>query len=125
MGKAFCLRGGQEQRNLKRSQLVRSVDPDCYTYCEFGSKNHSGENPRDSNKIVPIYANPSAHPRCLVYLLDLYFSKFPDSSKLKAKDDIFYLGPISKNPINPVDQWYECAPVGRDKLAKYLETIYV
>ena len=98
VGKAFCLRGGQEQRNLKRSQFVRSVDPDCYIYCEFGSKNHSDQNPRDSNKIVPIYANPSARPRCLVYLLDLYFSKFPDSSKLKAKDDIFYLCPVSKNP---------------------------
>ena len=31
VGKAFCLRGGEEQRALKKSQLVRSYDPDCYT----------------------------------------------------------------------------------------------
>ena len=28
VGKAFCLRGGQEQRDLKISQFVRSTDPD-------------------------------------------------------------------------------------------------
>ncbi len=40
VGKTFCLRGGAEQRNLKLSQLVRSYDPDCYTYVENGSKNY-------------------------------------------------------------------------------------
>ena len=34
VGKVFCLRGGQEQRNLKPSQFVRSSDPDRYTYVE-------------------------------------------------------------------------------------------
>ena len=44
IGKAFCIRGGQEQRQLKRSQFKRSYDPDCYTYVENGLKNHSGVN---------------------------------------------------------------------------------
>ena len=54
VGKAFCIRGGQEQRQLKRSQFKRSYDPDCYTYVENGSKNHSGVNFRENNKIVPV-----------------------------------------------------------------------
>lgn len=119
VGKAFCLQRGQEQQNLKHSQFTRSVDPVCYTFCEHGSKNHSEENPRDTNKIIPIYPNPLVRPRCLIYLLDLYFSKFPDTNKMKDKD-VFYLYPVSKNPYAP---WYECAPVGHDKLAKYLATM--
>ena len=35
VGKAFCLRGGQEQRDMKISQFVRSTDPDCYTCGEW------------------------------------------------------------------------------------------
>lgn len=38
VGKVFCLQGGQEQRDLKPSQFVRSSNPDCYTYVENGSK---------------------------------------------------------------------------------------
>ena len=105
VGKAFCLRGGEEQRNSKLSQLIRSSKPDCYTYVENGSKNKSGVNPREKNKIVPVYANPSARPRCLVYLLDKYFSKFPP----KAKDlDVLYLRPVSKQQLDRgmnVVQW--------------------
>ena len=47
-GKSFCLRGGQEQRGLKLSQITKSVesiggeDVSCYTYTEFGSKNRQG-----------------------------------------------------------------------------------
>ncbi len=72
VGKTFCLRGGQEQRDLKPSQFVRSYNPDCYTYVKNGSKNHSG-----INKVVPVYASVTYRPRCLVYLLDTYFQKFP------------------------------------------------
>ena len=120
VGKAFCLRGGQEQRDLKCSQFVRSFEPDCYTYTECGSKNRSGVSVKETNKVVPIYGNPSGRPRCLVYLLDLYFSKFPAKGKEK---DIFYLRPVAKCPSDPNARWYECAPVGRDKLSKFLETM--
>ena len=72
VGKAFCLRGGQEQRDLKPSQFIREYEPDRYTYVENGSKNHQGGfgTKRQSNKVVTIYANPDAVPRCVVYLLD-------------------------------------------------------
>ena len=36
VGKAFCLRGGQEQRNLKPLQFVRSFTPECCTYVDSG-----------------------------------------------------------------------------------------
>ena len=32
VGKAFCIRGGQEQRDLKPSQFIREYNPDRYTY---------------------------------------------------------------------------------------------
>ena len=77
MGKDFCLRGGEEQRQLKPSQLVHKRDPDHYVYIETGSKNRSGglRQINVENKIVPIYASPAAGERCLVFLLDLYLSK--------------------------------------------------
>ena len=70
VGKAFCLRGGQEQRNLKAAQFERGYEPDRYTYTENGSKNHQGRfgTSKESNKVVTIYANSDAEPRCLVYL---------------------------------------------------------
>ena len=38
VGKTFCLSGGQEQHGLKPSQFIRSLNPDCYTNVENGSK---------------------------------------------------------------------------------------
>ena len=32
VGKTFCLRGGEEQHSLKRSQFISSRNPDSYTY---------------------------------------------------------------------------------------------
>ena len=117
VGKTFCLRGGQEQRGLKPSQFIRSLNPDCYTYVENGSKNKSGVNPKEKNKVIPVYANSAARPRCLVYLLDKYFSKFSP----KGKDmDVFYLHPVSKK-VSDDEPWYECSPVGKEKLRKYME----
>ena len=118
-GKTFCLRGGMEQRHLKRSQFVRSHDPDCYTYVENGSKNHSGINTKEANKIVPVFACPEAKPHCLVYLLDVYFEKWP---KQAVERDFFYLRP-KKNPSESV--WYDCSPVGRDTLKRFTEKMCV
>ena len=46
IGKRFCIRGGQEQRNLGPSNFKwhskAGDDPDCVTYIEQGSKNRSG-----------------------------------------------------------------------------------
>ena len=82
VSKTFCLRGGQELRGLKPSQFICSSNPDCYTYVENGSKNKSGVNPKENNKVIPVYANSTARPRCLVYLLDKYFSKFSPKGKV-------------------------------------------
>ena len=41
-GKTFCLRGGEEHRNLKLSQVKRHTDPDRYVYTENSSKNRAG-----------------------------------------------------------------------------------
>ena len=115
VGKTFYLRGGEEQRNLKRSQFVRSYDPDCYTYIVKGSKNSSGINTKEANKIVPVFACLEAKPRCLVYLLDTYFEKCPPKA---AEMDVFYLHPKKSSSVSV---WYDCVPVGRDTLKKFTE----
>ena len=58
VGKAFCLRGGTEQRCLKPSQFVREYNSDRYTYTEKGSKNHRGGFGilHKSNKVVTVYS---------------------------------------------------------------------
>ena len=98
---------------MKCSQFKRSFDPDSYTYIENGSKNYSGVNATE-NKIVPVYSAPDGKPRCLVYLLDKYFEKFRPNDL-----DVFYLRP--KASYTSSDVWYDCVPVGIQKLKKYLE----
>ena len=41
-GKCFCLRGGQEHRDLGITQLQRFYKPDRYMYSEKASKNRPG-----------------------------------------------------------------------------------
>ena len=117
VGKTFCIRGGEEQRRLKRSQFRRSYEPDCYTYVENGSKNHSGVNVHDENKVVPVFACPEAKPRCLVFLLETYFGKFSQQS---IEMDLFYLRP-KKSPKD--NAWYDSAPIRRDKLKSFMEVV--
>ena len=118
VGKVCCLRGGEEQRNLKPSQFVRNASPHSYTYVENGSKNYSGVDPTGGNKCVPIYACPENQLRCLVYLLDLYFSKFPQ----KGFDmDVFYLRPKKSAPESLL--WYDCVPIGKHKLNTFMQAM--
>ena len=74
VGKRFCIRGGEEQRNLGPSQFLRSLDPDCLTFVEHGSKNRSSRanELHLKNKEVPCPAIPENRPCCMVYLMDLY-----------------------------------------------------
>ena len=73
-GKNFCLRGGQEQRNLKISQLKREVivvngkRVHSYVYQEFGSKNRQGNfsSLNLQNKIVRQHQNTTNPERCHV-----------------------------------------------------------
>ena len=118
VGKCFCLRGGEEQRNLRLSQFVRSSQPDCFTYAENGSKNNSGTNPKQANKVVPVYAVNESRPRCLVYLLDKYFKMLPPKA---FELDIFYLR--SKKKFAADGPWYDCVPVGKEKLRTYMDAM--
>ena len=73
IGKVCCLRGGEEQRNFKKSQFTRLKNPDMYKYVENGSKNRSGGTAQLNleNKLVSVHAVVENQPRCLVFLLDL------------------------------------------------------
>ena len=116
-GKNFCLRGGEECRQLKISQIQRVHSPDGYIYHEFVSKNRQGTfwQLHLANKEVPIYACPTAGDRCHVRLLDLYLQKLPSEA---IEKDIFYVRPLKKIPSDPSSPWYTSAPIGRITLDK-------
>lgn len=125
-GKHFCLRGGQEQRNLRLSQFSRVttvVDGKslgCYIYREFGSKNHqSGFNSLNvKNKVVKQYENTANPERCHVKLLDKYFEVLPKEAQ---DNDAFYLTSLSKKPSDTLKPWYSKTPVGRNRLNTMLK----
>ena len=122
VGKVFCLRGGDEQKNLKPSQFVRSQQPDRYVYTEHGSKNRSGGlgQLNVENKQVTGYATPDNQPRCIVFLLDKYFLKLP---KYAFEKDVFYLRPKQRGSDSPATPWYDAVPVGKNKLSKMVQEI--
>ena len=122
LGKTLCLRGGTEQRSLKPSQFRR--ESDRYVYIENGSKNHQGAfgKGKSENKIVSIYQNLSIGERCPVFLIDLYFSKFPQPPD---KFDYFYLKPLSTTPADSTKPWFLITPIGRNTLAKFVENMCV
>ena len=66
VGKRFCLRGGQEHRQLQLSQLKCLEDK--YVYYENVSKNTNGSFKQlyVKNKVVPLYLSPEAGERCPV-----------------------------------------------------------
>ena len=55
-GRNFCLRGGDEHRRLKLSQIKRYSAPDRYVNTENSSKNRSGgmAQMRVAHKVAPI-----------------------------------------------------------------------
>uniref|UniRef100_A0A1X7T9L7 Uncharacterized protein n=1 Tax=Amphimedon queenslandica TaxID=400682 RepID=A0A1X7T9L7_AMPQE len=73
-GKCFCLRGGEEHRQLKISQFQRLQNPNRYVYSENSSKNRPGGLLQTylSHKVVPIVENPAVGERCHVSILDKY-----------------------------------------------------
>ena len=68
VGKVCCIRGGEEQRNLKPSQFKHYTNPDRYVYSEHGSKNHNGGffQLDVESKNVSIFKYEEAGERCLV-----------------------------------------------------------
>ena len=114
-GKCFCLRGGQEHRELGVSQLKRLHDPDRYVYTERASKNRKGGmgQLRVEHKSVTIVANPSVGIRCHVSLLDKYISKLPSEA---IKKDYFYCRPLSYHSDDDAP-WYSAVPLGKNTLS--------
>ncbi len=96
IGKMFCLRGGQEHRALKLSQLQRCAD-DRYIYYANVSKNRNGsfKQLHVKSKVVPVYACPEARERCPV---------------------LFYVRPLEKMPLEPSKAWYSSVPLGKHTL---------
>ena len=119
-GKNFCLRGGEEHRNLKLSQIKRYTNPDRYVYTENCSKNRAGgiSQLRVANKVVPVYALPDVGFRCHVFILDTYFSKLSPEA---FQRDTFYLQALS--PSSPEKPWFSCTPVGRNTLGKIVKAV--
>lgn len=121
-GKCLCLRGGEEHRQLRLSQLKRASDPDRYTYSENSSKNRKGgvAQMRVEHKTVTSIKDPEAGSRCHVFLLDLYISKLP---KEAIEKDIFYCRPLPSTPSNSLKPWFTAVPVGRNQLTKMVHSI--
>ena len=120
-GRNFCLRGGEEQRNLK-IQLQRLRNPDRYVYTENASKNRYGglKQMRVKNKSVPILAVPESGSRCHVYILDTYLGKL--SPEALEKDN-FYVQPVASFDVSKL--WYTAKAIGKNTLAKMVKEICV
>ena len=103
-GKCFCLRGGQERRELSLSQLEHASNHSRYFYHENSSKNKQGglRQMRVDHKVVTIVSNPAMNERCSVFILDCYISKLAEEAKRK---DLFYCRPLTNVTKGSVS-WY-------------------
>lgn len=117
-GKNLCLRGVEEHRSLKLSQMKIHTNPDLYVYTENCSKNRIDglAQMQVSNKVVPIY--PISGNRYHMKILDMYLSKLPADAAAKGN---FYLQPLPNVPKKPDNQWFSIAPIGRNSLAKVVK----
>ena len=132
-GLNFVLRGGQEHRNLKISQLKFSTVPDpdrpdlfidCIEYTEHGSKHRPGGHHQLNleNKVATQYTRSELGVRCHVYLLQLYLSKLP----VRAFEwDIFYMKAKITIPDSSSEPWYAETTVGHNTLDKFLKTMLI
>ena len=121
-GKCFCLRGGEEHRNLSVHQLKRLADPDRYRNTENASKNRPGgiKELKSDHKLVMIIANPDVGERCPVSILDKYISKLP-----LALDKAFYCKRLTIIPKDESQPWFTAVPVGRNLLSKMVREMCV
>ena len=99
-GKNFALRGGNEHRSLKLSQISQNISPEGkvrYTYTENCSKNHAGGFNQLSvpNKVAHQYQDLECGDRCHVYVLDKYLRKLPPNA---YDQGVFYLRPVAHKP---------------------------
>jgi hypothetical protein len=124
VGLHFCLRGGQEHRDLKRTQFTR-VPTDGYSgstyyqYVENGSKNYQGRfnETGQPNKVGRAHAQPNSGTRCPVRILDLYLEKLPPGSTA------FYMQPLQKLPTESSQPWFKNMPVGVNPLKNMMAKV--
>lgn len=123
VGLHFSLRGGQEHRDLKVSQLRRVPasgydDNTYYVYIENGSKNYQGRfsETGQQNKVVKAFAQPQSK-RCPVKILDKYIAKLPPGCKT------FYMQPLASCPVDPEKPWFKNVPVGVNPLRNMMPKI--
>lgn len=115
------MRGGEEQRKLKPSQFTRLHDRERYEYTEHGSKNRNGGfyQLQVENKSVSIFKNEGAGECCLVYLLDLYLQKLPQSA---ITGGVYYCRPIEKYKAD--GPWYSQQPRGQHYLNAMVKSMF-
>ena len=65
------------------------------------------------NKVVKQYENVSGSGPCHVRILDIYLAKLP---KKAIENDVFYLTPLPKKPLDEIKPWYTVTPMGKNKL---------
>ncbi len=126
VGLHFCLRGGQEHRDLSINQLQRCPEDisiynenSYYEYSEFISKNnqHRFKDIHAKNKVVKTYANTNS-PKCIVKILDTYLGRLPSNPKA------FYLRPSTHNQTeHPTKAWFINVPVGVNTLNTVVATM--
>ena len=112
----MLLRGGQEHRELRISQLKRLQNPDRYVYYKNASKNRPGGLMQSNldHKVVSIVANPAVGDGCHISILDKYLMKLPPAAHEK---DIFYCKPMPSIPTVESATWYYPVPVGKNTLS--------
>ena len=127
-GMQFCLRGIQEQYDMRLRQLIR-VPTDSqiyheqvhYIYVEYISKNnqHRFKDTNVSNKEVKVYALPGNF-RCMVRLLDKYLQKLPPDA------EYVYMRPMDKIPLanSPTNSWYTKQRVGYNTLKGFISKLF-
>ncbi len=120
VGKFFCLRGGQEYRCLKLSQLQRGDGK--YIYHENVSKNRNGSfrQLHLSAKVVPVFASVEAGERCPVLILDRYIRRPPQETRDK---DVFYVRPHEKALPGDDTPWYTAVPLGKHTLQQKVKKL--
>ncbi len=122
-GKNFCLRGRQEHRRLRLSQLKRYHSPDMYVYTENASKNRQGgiRQLKVKNKVVPILATPLVGHQCRhAQIQDRLISKLPPAA---VEKDYFYCRPLDNLPKDPSAPWFAASPLGKNVLGDMMKDI--
>ena len=121
VGKVCCIRGGEEQRNLKHSQFKRYSNPDRYIYSEHGSKNHNGGffQLDVEKKNVSIFRNEEAGKRCLVDLLDNYLKRLSPGA---IEKELFYCKPLEN--FRKDGPWYCVQPRGKHYLNNMVKAMF-